>query len=217
MTRMSAKRKGAPTPMALGFRALRGGAAVVGVAVEDRELRVVLSSFLATAAAGDRLSFEPYHVAAEMAGGSRGGASAEAAAAVAEGRERQDALAAKGLDDIVRNLRNEGYEPIVASLLVNRAGWISDLLAYSLSWPDHLPVAEGLAVRDALRFAFDQRRVPVVEVDEKTLPEAASRQFGIAPDDLDLRLKALGASVGRPWRKEQKLACLAAWVTVPAP
>ena len=38
----------------------------------------------------------------------------------------------------------------------------------------------------------------------------------MSPADLDAGLKALGAAVGRPWRKEQKLACLAAWVTVAA-
>ena len=27
---------------------------------------------------------------------------------------------------------------------------------------------------------------------------------------------ALGATVGKPWRKEQKLACLAAWVAIAA-
>ena len=83
-------------PVGLGFRALKGGSVVVGVAA-DGEPRVVLSSFLATAAEGDRLSLEPYHVAAEMERGPQGRASAEAEAAVAEGRKRQDKLAAAGL------------------------------------------------------------------------------------------------------------------------
>ena len=60
---------------------------VVGVAVEDDEPRVLLSTFLATGAEGDRLSLEPYRVAHELARGPQGGASAEAAAAVAEGRD----------------------------------------------------------------------------------------------------------------------------------
>jgi hypothetical protein len=210
---MSADR--AMVPVGLGFRALKGGSVVVGVAA-DGEPRVVLSSFLATAAEGDRLSLEPYHVAAEMERGPQGGASAEAEAAVAEGRKRQDKLAAAGLKDIVRELRKEGGEPVVAALLVNRAGWITDLLSYSLDWPDHPPVAEGLAVRHALRFAFGRSGIRVVEVDEKTLHEVASKELRLASSDIDIRLKALGATVGRPWRKEQKLACLAAWVAVAA-
>ena len=93
----------AKSAIGLGFRAARGGGIVVGVSVDGREPRVLLSTFLATAADGDRLSLEPYHVAAEMARGSGGAA----AAAVAEGRKRQDQLAEKGLNDIVRKLLTE--------------------------------------------------------------------------------------------------------------
>jgi hypothetical protein len=143
-----------------------------------------------------------------------GGVPAEAAAAVAEGRKRQGELAAKGLDNIVRKLQEAGCEPFVAALLVNRAGWITDLLEYSLSWPEHVPVAEGLAVRDALRLAIGRVGVNVAELDEKSLPDLASKDLGMSPADLNASLKALG--VGRPWRKEQKLACLAAWVAVAA-
>ncbi len=211
---MSADR--AMVPVGLGFRALKGGSVVVGIAADEGGPRVVLSSFLATAAEGDRLSLEPYHVAAGLERDPHGGASAEAAAAVAEGRRRQDELAAASLQEIVRKVREAGGEPVVAALLVNRAGWIADLLAYSLAWPDHRPVAEGLAVRDALRFAFGRLGVEVAELDEKSLYELASKELRLGSPDIDIRLEALGATVGRPWRKEQKQACLAAWIAVAA-
>ncbi len=196
-------------PIGLGFRALKGGGVVVGVAAEGLEPRVVLSTFLATAAEGDRLALEPYRVAAEMV-------PAEAAAAVAEGRRRQGELAAKGLENIARKLQEAGCVPVVATLLVNRAGWITDLLEYSLAWPEHVPVAEGLAVRDAFRFAIGRIGLDLAELDEKSLPDLASKELGMSPADLDASLKALGVAVGRPWRKEQKLACLAAWAALAA-
>ncbi len=198
----------------LGFRALKGGGAVVGVAVNGSGPRIVLSTFLATAAEGDRLALEPYRVAAETAQGMHGGVPSDPAAAVAEGRKRQRKLAARGLDKIVRALKKAGCKAEVAALLVNRAGWITDLLQYSLSWREHVPVAEGLAVRDALRFAIDSAGMDVAELDEKSLPDLASENLGMSPADLDARLKTLGVAAGRPWRKEQKLACLAAWVAV---
>jgi hypothetical protein len=201
-------------PAALGFRAQKGGSVVVCVTVNKSGPRVVLSSFLATAAEGDRLSLEPYHVAAAMERGPGGGASAEAAAAVAKGRKRQNALAHAGLQDIVRTLRKMGCKPAFAALLVNRAGWIDDLLGYSLAWPDHPPVAEGLAVRAALRFALARLRLKVAEKDEKSLPEIASNELGLGTREIDARLRELGATAGKPWRKEQKLACLAAWVAI---
>lgn len=189
----------------------------MGVALLRDEPRVVVSSVMITAAEGDPLSLKPYHVAAEMERRQDGGATAEAAAVAAEGRRRQDALAVKGLDAVLAQLRKAGGEPSVAALLLNRAGWIPDLLSYSLAWPEHPPVAEGLAVRDALRFACKQRGLGVAEMDEKSLPARASQTFRLSPADLDVRLKTLGASVGRPWRKEQKLACLAAWVALAGP
>jgi hypothetical protein len=204
----------ASTAISLGFRALRGGSVVVGVAISDSGPRVVLNSFLATAVEGDRLSLEPYCVAVEMERGPDGRASAEAIAAVAEGRRRQGELAAKNLDNLVARLRAADCAPMVAALLVNRAGWITDLLEHSLSAPEHPPIAEGLAVRDALRFAFVRTRLPAVELDEKSLAERAADELDMAPDELAAALKILGAEIGRPWRKEQKLACVAAWVTL---
>jgi hypothetical protein len=203
-------------PIGLGFRALKGGGAVVGVSANGAEPRVVLSTFLATAADGDRLTLEPYSVAVEMVQAAYGRASDEPAAAIDEGRKRQRELAATGLENIVRTLNEKGCEVAVGALLVNRAGWISDLLQYSQSWREHVPVAEGLAVRDALRSAIGHVGVDVVEFDETSLPDLASKELGMSPDDLNGRLKALGVAVGRPWRKEQKLACLAAWVAIAA-
>jgi len=202
-------------PVGLGFRARKGGSVIVAVSLEAGEPRVLLSSFLATADEGDRVSLEPFHIAAETERGPDG-ASAQARAAVAEGRERQDALAASGLERIVTQLRAQGNEPSIAALLVNRAGWIRDLLSYSLAFANHPPVAEGLAVRDALRFALSRVRLAVRELDEKSLPELASERLGLDSNALDARLKSLGAAAGKPWRKEQKLACLAAWTALTA-
>jgi hypothetical protein len=213
---MRAGRKNGTGRIGLGFRALKGGGVVVGVVVDEGDPRVVLSTFLPTAADGDRLALEPYRVAYEMKRGPDGGASTEAAAAVAEGYKRQGELAAQGLGDIVRKLRGARCQPVIAALLVNRAGWIADALAYSLSWPEHVPIAEGLAVRDALRLACGRCGLEVTEIDEKSLHEVASEQLRLSPHDMDVRLKSLGTTVGRPWRREQKLACLSAWVTVAA-
>jgi hypothetical protein len=201
-------------PIGLGFRVVSGGSVVVGVSARDREPRVLLSTFLATATEGDRLSLEPYHVAAEMMHGSDGRPSAEATDAVAEARKRQERIAANGLEDIVHKLRDGGCEPVVGALLVNRAGWIPDLLAYSLGGPEHPPVAEGLAVREVLRFAINRAGIKLAELDEKSLPDLAAKTLDMSPVEIDARLKALGVTVGRPWRKEQKLACLSAWVAV---
>jgi hypothetical protein len=101
-----------------------------------------------------------------------------------------------------------------AALLVNRAGWIGDVLNYSLSWREHVPVAEGLAVRDALRFALNECRIEVAELDEKSLPDLAENALALSTIEIEACLKRLGVTAGRPWRKEQKLACVSAWIAV---
>ncbi|GLQ91961.1 hypothetical protein [Dyella acidisoli] len=203
-----------PLMAGLGLRAFKGGAVVIGVAVVEGEPCVVLSTVLETYTQGDRLSFEPYRLAAETSREPSGRAAPEAAAIVAEGRRRQNQLATHGLQAIIHRLDAAGRKPAVAALLVNRAGWITDLLEYSLAWAEHIPVAENLAVREALRFAAGQCGVAMVEQDEKSLPELATKTLGVSSAELDARLKALGAPAGKPWRKEQKLACLSAWVAL---
>lgn len=197
--------------VALGLRAGRGGALAVAVGMQSGEPRLVLSTTIATAAEGDRIAFEPYHVAFEIAGGAKGEVPPEAAAVVADGRRRQEALADEGLHALIGRLQAEGQVPVIAALLVNRAGWITDLLRHSLSDPAHPAVAEGLAVRDAVRLAIDRCGLPRVEMDEKSLQETASARLGLSAAELDGRLTGLGAGM-KPWRKEQKLACLAAWL-----
>src|SRR5262249_48425529 len=150
--------------------------------------------------------------AAEMVRRADGGDLADAAAAVAKGRKRQEQLAAAGLNDIVDKLQDRRYELVVAGLLVKRAGWVTDLFADSLAFPDHPPVAEGLALREVLRSVIGRVGIELAELDEKSLPDLATKRLDMAPAEIEARMKALGATVGRPWRKEQKLACLSAWV-----
>lgn len=198
----------------IGLRAHKGGAVVVCVTIAAGEPRTILSTILETSAAGDRISLEPYQVAAEMPRGPQGGASTEALAQVAEGRRRQEQLATRGLQAIIDQLALTGHKPAMAALLVNRAGWITDLVGYSLAWAEHVPVAETLAVRDALRFASGECGIPLTELDEKSLPDLAGEMFSKSSAEIAAQLKALGTAMGKPWRKEQKLACLSAWVAM---
>ena len=213
--------------VALGCRAFRGGCVVVAVQADDaavaaaRPPTVLLSTILRTAAEGDRLAFEPYHVAVEMPRGEDGRATDGMRAAVAEGRARQREAAIAGLEGILRDLAGEHARPAVAALLVNRAGWMTDLLAYSLEFADHPPVAEGLAVRDAMRDAFAAVGLAPLEMDEKSLAPRAAAGLGVTEPALWLQLKALARVDGkaddrvwRPWRKEQQLAALAAWAAL---
>ena len=74
--------------------------------------------------------------------------------------------------------------------------------------------AEGLALREVLRFAIGRVGIEVAELDEKSLLGLAAKTLDMSSAEIDACLNALGVTVGRPWRKEQKFACLSAWVAV---
>jgi hypothetical protein len=78
-------------------------------------------------------------------------------------------------------------------------------------------VAELLGVRDAVRVGAERAGIEIIELDEKSLVESASRDLGIKADDFPFILKIMGAAQSRPWRKEQKQACLAAWIAARKP
>ena len=77
--------------------------------------------------------------------------------------------------------------------------------------------AIDLLDREALRAAFAACGLKATEMDEKALPDTGAAVLDLSSGALEARLKALGASAGRPWRKEQKLACLAAWLALAQP
>lgn len=201
---------------ALGLRACKGGAVAVGLMIAAGAPRIVFSTFLETSVEGDRLSREPYGVAAALMRNSGIEALQRATDAVATGRRRQEQLAVQGLRGMMGRLEAAGAASVIGALLVNRAGWITDLLSYSAAWAEHVPVAEALAVRDAIRHGLGACGVGIVELDEKSLPATASETLHLASADMAVHLKVLGAAAGRPWRKEQKLAALAAWVALGA-
>jgi hypothetical protein len=199
--------KQSPSALALGLRAQRGGAIAVALSGCGARPERVWSGFVATAAAGDRLAYEPYTVAFETYKASPQPDRVAIAAVVDEALRRQEAEASAGLTAIRERLG----APFVCALLVNRAGWVEDRLGYSLAYADHAPVAEGLAVRDALRRAAGRLGLRVVEEEEKALLAAASDRTGLGQADLDDALRALGQPREGPWRREHRLAALAAW------
>lgn len=213
---MSGRLRRGATRVALGLRAVRGGAAAVVLRLDAQAPVGVYSGFLATAEAGDRLAYEPYHVAAESFRASSQTPLSELAAMVDEGRRRQVLAARQGLDGILGRIRPEDGELRSIALLVNRASWVPDLLGYSLAYADHPPVAEGLAVRESLKAALSEVGLPVTEMDEKSLGDRAVDDLGLSSQDLSRVIQELGKVFGAPWRKEQKAACLAAWVVLGA-
>jgi hypothetical protein len=71
--------------------------------------------------------------------------------------------------------------------------------------------AEGEFYRDAVAGACQALGLDVRRPVERELPALVSDRLGIGRDQLEARLKTMGAALGSPWSEDQRLATLAAW------
>jgi len=73
--------------------------------------------------------------------------------------------------------------------------------------------AEGEFYRDAIVAAAERIGIPVFKVREKDLAVAADRLPGSA-NERKVRLADFGKQVGSPWRQDEKLAAVGAWLAL---
>lgn len=196
----------------LGLRVVAEGGWAVVVARSDGGPRCVGSFLLPRARDEDLGAARPFAAFFAAAQGGEG-RMAEAVLALTEARKRQDEAVRGALSAALARCAESGVGPERLVLLVNRAGWIGDLISYSLAYPEHAAVADGLCLRQAFRAAAAALALPVREMDEKTLPVAAAAVLGLGAAEIQSHLKKMGEGL-KPWRKEQKLACLAAWTSL---
>jgi hypothetical protein len=74
--------------------------------------------------------------------------------------------------------------------------------------------AEGRLFREAVEAAAEQLKLFHCCFAEDGLYEAAAAELGITLSSLKTRAAELGATVGRPWRGDEKAAAVAAWLVL---
>ena len=132
---------------------------------------------------------------------------------IAEGLRRQKAAASESLARLIEALGRDGLRPLAVAVLVGR-GFVYGNLEIIFAYDSHVRVAEGLAVRDAIRSALASHDLRWGDVDEKSVMDVAARKFELSQDDMAALLAAFGAAAGRPWRRDHKHAALAAWIAL---
>jgi len=132
----------------------------------------------------------------------------------------------------IRGMQAEGKRLGVAALRslqadVQGAGWKIAHAALLLASGRPLPglekilashalihTADGELFRESLRAACEKCELPVSAMREKELFAAASKKLRLPPAQLKQRIAGLGKSLGPPWTEDEKLATLAAWLTL---
>lgn len=196
-------------PVCIALKAHLGWVNAVAVARNHRHLRCLRAERVELLPGGDRNLREPYHVAGGWQGLDRVPPPADPAAVVSRGRRRQVESATRVLSAYREQLAAAGMDWTRAVLLTGR-GRLGDDLSRILASHAQIHVAEGEAIREAVRCALGALGVELLERDEKRVPDRAAQAFG--GRDPDAELKASRPDPVSAWRREERLLAMAAWL-----
>ncbi len=191
---------------ALGFRTHSGWAAVVAVGGPRDAPQVLTRIRIELADPEDPESIQPYHSASELDMAAAGKFIRRCAAVTKK-------MARTAVRDVVAQLQANGPTIVACGNLLGSGHSPTTLTAALASHP-MLHTAEGEFYRNALDDACQNLNLKVVGIREKEIIELGSAMFGIAPDKLQRVLTELGKAFGSPWRQDEKLATLAAWLAL---
>jgi hypothetical protein len=189
---------------AFGFRAHSGWAALTVVAASAGTVTVLARRRIELI---DRSNpKQPFHAA-------EGLPLKRAEAIVCRSIECARRLAEVALRTAITDLDTQGYK-VIASGLLRSAARPLPALEEILESHALIHTAEGELFREALSYASEECGVPVTSVKEREVFGRASTTLGIADADLKRRLGELGKQLGPPWREDQKLATVVAWLAL---
>jgi hypothetical protein len=120
--------------------------------------------------------------------------------------------AKEGVTATVAALRFGGHDPVVLTVPVG-GGSLPDDLATVLGNHTLLHTGEGLLYAEAVAEAGEAVGLTVVEVPAKELAGRLAVESGLGAASVDEAIGAAGKALGPPWRKEQKEAAQAAWLS----
>jgi hypothetical protein len=147
-----------------------------------------------------------YHAARELPPGAAESLVRRAAAmSVAEAKV--------ALQAAVEDLALKEHEVIASSIIIGNqppAGSLEAILkSHAL-----IHASEGALFREAIRRASEALEISVTEIRAKELQSRAATTLGVSAAKVVQHLIRIGHAAGRPWAKDHRDACLAAWIAL---
>jgi len=195
-----------PASAALGFRAHSGWTAAVAVGGSADSPVILDRRRIETCDAAIRGSRQPFH-AAEPLGFEK------AEALIRRCRESSTLLATRAVTAMVAQLTHNGHAVVGAGILF-ASGRPLPLLAAILRSHALIHTAEGEFFREVLVQASEHCSLPVTKIKEREIWERGTTVLRRLPADLQRLIDGLGKSLGPPWRQDEKLASMAAWIAL---
>jgi hypothetical protein len=189
---------------ALGFRAHSGWATLVALAAPVEAPVLVRRCRIELADSGISGSMQPYHAAGMME-------LSDAEAYLRRCCARSAAMAKQAVHDSLMALSE--YEVKCACILL-ASGKPLPGLSEILASHTLIHTAEGEFYRVTLRDACDSCGVPTVGIKERELSGVATQALGKPVAAVQRSIATFGKVAGAPWRQDEKLSALAAWVVL---
>jgi len=191
---------------AIGFRVHSGWAAMVAVSLEGSSPVVLHRRKLLLVKTFSYTFRQPYHTAEKMPLG-------DAAEFVRAVEKESQELALSGLRVLEKELDSVNYKIGGCALLLASGRKLPEfekiLASHAL-----IHTADGELFRESIRQACTRAKLPLAAITERELLTAAATRLKKKPEFLNRRVTALGKSLGPPWTQDEKLATLAAWLTL---
>src|SRR5258706_10634530 len=197
-----------PTPVAIGFRAHSGWAALVIAGGSPTAPMVLDRRRIEIADRKVRGSVQPYHEAKELG-------LTKAESFLRRCADSSRSLACAALRKVMHDL-GEAHEVIGCGILLG-SGRAMPALEAVLASHAAIHTAEGVFFREVLARAGEHCGLSCRGVREKELYSIAAEEFNIPSDDLQRRVNELGKSLGPPWTQDEKGAALVAWLAMKKP
>jgi hypothetical protein len=190
---------------ALGFRVRSGGAAAVVLEGPSSSPRLLQVRRIELSDPGFPESRQPFHAVDDAEGDLESDEDL-----IRKRVEVVHGAAAKSIGDLLADCHTADWKP-------RRAGIVTgSLIEPSTIGSPHIRAhaMEGRLFRTALEGALRSQGLECVVLGEKTVFGTASDVIGSREPILRRTLVDLGRGIAGPWRADEKLAALAAWVAV---
>lgn len=194
---------------ALGFRVHSGWTCSIAVTGSRTSPEVVDRRRIELVDRATSASAQPYHAAARLD-------LEQAERLVAESGTRARILAEEGIRRVRDQLQQAGMNLVACAILMG-SGRPASSLAATLASHAAIHTAEGNLFRAALIEASAECGLEITQVTEREVYSYGERILGVPPEGLKPRLADLGRELGRPWRQDEKLATLVAWLALAEP
>lgn len=189
---------------ALGFRAHSGWAVLIEVGGTAKAIELLERQRIELVSGSTPR--QPYHAAESKA-------LPQAERLIRECTAQAKMLAEKAVSKVLKESEKRGYQVAAAGIVSASARPLPDLATILSSHP-LLHTAEGELYRTVLSQACERYAVRVIRIKEQALYATASTQLGTSPEKIQARLTEIGRVAGPPWRQDEKLATLIAWLAL---